>query len=677
MFSRLSSDWIRYSLLSSAFLLVLSLGGQPVWAAGQNLVTRPKIDFSVDENGGAFTVTVFLTSPCSVESCTVTFATRDGSALAGRDYVANSGTLTWQQGDASDRPVTVQVIDNDVVDGDRTFFIDYASPDDTVTPIDGSVDTVTIIDDDTLPDAAPTATITEPAGSVTIDPGQSLTFNGIGDSDNSDANLSFSWNFGPGASPATSDSAGPVTVTFNEPGERTVTFTVTDTDIGLSATASITVLVKEESTSSPAEQLQQFANTPGQSSMANVIGTICPQGIVSSDLQRDCNALIGAAVAEDSATGDALASVTPDQASAPADASLNSIQLQASNIGARLAALRAGAFGFSLAGLSVDVGDTMISGRQMQSLLEAMSGGAAGDDTGGGFSRLGVFVSGRISAGDRDRTANVEGFEYDVAGLTVGADYRFTDTLILGGALGYAKTNTDLDAGRGSLDNKGYSLTLFGTYYQNENFYIDGSLTYGNGNYDQERRVRYTLPDRAEVDQTFFSSFDGDQLGLTLNAGYEIRRDALTLVPTGRLQYIKADIDSYREDRVSNPEVDGSGWGVTVDDQSFKSFTLSLGGQVNYAMSQSWGVLLPYASLEWVHEFENNDDAVTGRFVGDPSGTGFVLPVDESDSDYFNFGVGVSAQFTGGKAGFINYQQVLGYDNLDHYTVNAGLRFEF
>lgn len=674
------------ALLSGGFLLLLS-AIPPAWAAERAFPGSGRnFEFTVRENRGTFSFGIFLVAPCERDLCSLDFRTEDDTARAGRDYQASTGRLTWPRGDDSRRTISIPIIDNDIFDGNRRFSIVYSSSDGSINPIGSSVDTVTILDDETPAAAPPTVTITQPADGTEIEVGDTVTFAASADSVNPQARLGLRWVFGDGATPAASTASVPVAVTFTTSGSRTVTVTARDADNGLSASASVVITVREpdddgdddgDDGNDIVDQVAKFATTPGQDSMAGVIGTICPQGIVTVELQRDCDALIGAALDDDPATGDALAAVTPDQTSTPADASLNSIRVQSSNIGARLAALRAGTNQLlSLDGLSFDLDGTAISGRQMQSLLEAVGGGAGDDEAGSGFSRLGVFVSGRIGAGERDRTDNVEGFEYDITGLTVGVDYRFTDQLILGGALGYSRTDTDIDADRGTLDADSYALTLFGSWYR-DNLFIDGSLSYGRGDYDQERRLRYTLPDRAEVDQTFFSSFDGDQFGLDISAGYEIRRDALTLIPGARLQYIRADVDGYRENRSSSPDLDGSGWAVEIDEQRFKSLNFGLGGQANYAIGQSWGVLLPFVSAEWVHEFEDNDDAVTGRFVGDPSGTGFVIPVDGSDSNYFNVGVGVSAQFTNGTAGFIDYRRILGYDEVDHYTINAGLRFEF
>ena len=63
----------------------------------------------------------------------------------------------------------------------------------------------------------------------------------------------------------------------------------------------------------------------------------------------------------------------------------------------------------------------------------------------------------------------------------------------MGAALGYSNTDTDIDANGGKLDTDGFVGTLFGTFYHSDTIYIDGSISYGDSNYDQERRVSYSL----------------------------------------------------------------------------------------------------------------------------------------------------------------------------------------
>ena len=73
---------------------------------------------------------------------------------------------------------------------------------------------------------APNGTITAPAGNVTIQVGQSVTFGGSGtDADGTIAG--YAWSF-PGGSPASSSAQNPGAVTFAAAGTYTVTLTVTD-----------------------------------------------------------------------------------------------------------------------------------------------------------------------------------------------------------------------------------------------------------------------------------------------------------------------------------------------------------------------------------------------------------------------------------------------------------------
>lgn len=426
------------------------------------------------------------------------------------------------------------------------------------------------------------------------------------------------------------------------------------------------------------EALQDAAQTPPQSAVAGVIGVVCPERIATPDFQRDCNALVGASLRQDPNANTALGQVTPDEATTPVNSSLNSLQLQSRSVGARLVALRRGATGFSLGGLGLNLDGRWVSAKDLAGLYQqgGRSGGAAGADD-NGFSRLGVFASGTINTGEQDTTVNEAGFDFNTWNITAGADYRFNDQFILGGAFGYSNAEADLDANGGELDADSYNLIVYGTYYQSDRFYLDGSLSYGWNDYDQNRNVRYTLNNgNTAVDQNLSATYDGDQFNLTFGGGYDFSSGGWTFGPVAQLQYINANVDGYGE-RASNPNQDGSGWTVQIDGQDYKSFTLSLGGQVSYALSQSWGVLLPQARFEWIHEFEDDSPFVTGHFLGDPSQDSFSFAGDEPDTDYFSLGIGVSAVFAKGRSAYFNYQTVLGYQDLTQNSFNLGLRLEF
>ncbi len=92
----------------------------------------------------AITFTVSL-SAASGQTITVNYATADGSALAGTDYVAQAGTLTFKPGTVS-QTVTILVYGNLNVEPDKTFFVDLSAP--TNATVGSGVGTGTILNDD-------------------------------------------------------------------------------------------------------------------------------------------------------------------------------------------------------------------------------------------------------------------------------------------------------------------------------------------------------------------------------------------------------------------------------------------------------------------------------------------------------------------------------------------------
>jgi len=85
----------------------------------------------------------------------------------------------------------------------------------------------------------PTATITSPAGNVTVNPGGPVPFAGTG-SDSDGTITAYAWTF-PGGSPASSSQANAGNVTYSTPGTYTASFTVSDNG-GLTSTAATRIV---------------------------------------------------------------------------------------------------------------------------------------------------------------------------------------------------------------------------------------------------------------------------------------------------------------------------------------------------------------------------------------------------------------------------------------------------
>src|SRR5262249_16627922 len=91
------------------------------------------------------TFTVTLSNP-SAFTTTVDFVTANGTAVAGTDYNAATGTVTFAPGQTS-QPVSVQVIGNTLFQANRQFTVNLSNPTASAT-LGTSTGTGTINDDD-------------------------------------------------------------------------------------------------------------------------------------------------------------------------------------------------------------------------------------------------------------------------------------------------------------------------------------------------------------------------------------------------------------------------------------------------------------------------------------------------------------------------------------------------
>jgi hypothetical protein len=77
--------------------------------------------------GGTALFTVTLSPPNMAATVTVDYATADGTAMAGSDYTATAGTLTFPPGTTT-QTVSVSVLGDTLVEGAETFFVDLSLP---------------------------------------------------------------------------------------------------------------------------------------------------------------------------------------------------------------------------------------------------------------------------------------------------------------------------------------------------------------------------------------------------------------------------------------------------------------------------------------------------------------------------------------------------------------------
>lgn len=300
--------------------------------------------------------------------------------------------------------------------------------------------------------------------------------------------------------------------------------------------------------------------------------------------------------------------------------------------------------------------------------IAAATGGDAGwvaqNDGGGGLGgKLGAFLNLEYGMGEQDQTPSETGFDSDVIGVLAGVDYRLSDKFTAGVSFGYRRTDADF-TGYGSsseFNADNYTAALYASYYPTDAIFVDLFGSYGFGNFETER---FFFP----FNQTAKGDTDGTQFGLSATAGYQFFRGALTYGPYIQASWTRSEVDGYTET--------GSGLALDISDQDLTSVTSVLGLRLDYAFSTGAGVIVPTARFEWEHEFSNDDRVITAQFASDP-GSFMNLPTQKPDRDYFNLGVGASMTFEGGVTAFVDFETLLGHEDLTNHKITAGARLEF
>lgn len=291
------------------------------------------------------------------------------------------------------------------------------------------------------------------------------------------------------------------------------------------------------------------------------------------------------------------------------------------------------------------------------------------DPSDGTESPWGMFVNGRMSFGDAPRRGTDPSYDFETDGLTAGVDYRLSSEVVVGAALGWVSTGSELADG-GAIDTDGWSLNLYGTWYR-DRWYAEALVGYGKSDYRFKRVI--VLPSAFNGRDTYVTvgSPDSDQLSAELGAGYDFRAgEALGITGFGRLSYVDTAIDAYSE-------TGGGAFDLGFASQDLDSLLGELGVEITYPWSVGWGVLQPLLRISWMHEFQDDPQVIRARFLGDGAQRYFVVRSEQPDRNYLNLAAGISATLPRGWATFVQYDTDLEREELDIYTLSGGFRFQF
>ncbi|MGH8547002.1 MAG: autotransporter outer membrane beta-barrel domain-containing protein [Methylococcales bacterium] len=404
-----------------------------------------------------------------------------------------------------------------------------------------------------------------------------------------------------------------------------------------------------------------------QTNTSNVIFDAC--FFRNSSLQQDfrdrCNALVPAAIPSQKEQG--VREVSPEQLTSAGITATRTTASQLRVIGSaietRLQDLRA-----SLNSPNRYAGFAFY---QNGSAAQPASGGAAGADD-AIVSPFGVWVNTNYQAGDVNSTFQDLGYNFKSGGVTLGADMRLMDNLIVGTAFSYLAGDSYFDLSGGRAQSNSYTGSIYGSYYVVDNVHLDALASYGGTDYDIKRNIQYTItaPTPDVVNTSTSGSPGGGQYSVSFGGGYDYSYESFNLNPFARFDYSSLEVDGYQE-------TGGDGWAARFGRQNVRSLRTTLGAQTSYAVSTSFGVLLPYFRAAWTHEYKDNSRNIGASFVGDPLALSFNIATTDPTRNYATVGGGISGTFAKGITAFVAYDTLLGYHNVSSHKVVIGARLEF
>ncbi len=165
----------------------------------------------------------------------------------------------------------------------------------------------------------------------------------------------------------------------------------------------------------------------------------------------------------------------------------------------------------------------------------------------GWASSLAAWVSGAVQFGSGTPDGLPSQNRFSTSGLTAGIDWRATENLIVGAAVGYGTDRTNIGSNITRSDATSISATIYASYKPFDPWFIDAVIGYGQLNYDNRRWV-------ANDPTTVVGTRKGGYWFGAVTTSYELKYGALRVAP-----YLRADFMSAQARQLLRARI---GWRI-------------------------------------------------------------------------------------------------------------------
>jgi uncharacterized protein YhjY with autotransporter beta-barrel domain len=210
------------------------------------------------------------------------------------------------------------------------------------------------------------------------------------------------------------------------------------------------------------------------------------------------------------------------------------------------------------------------------------------------------WSEGSISVSKIGDRSNSSSSETDGQALAIGFDTKLNDNDLLGFAIQYGKSDTDVGSSGTNVDSENINVSIYRTRPLNDNNFIEGMFGVG---------VIESDLTRISGANTLTGSRNGTQIFGSINYGKTLDKGDFNLTPIARVDLGYTELDAYSETGTD---------ALSYAKQTIESGLASVGLQFSDIVKFNDNKLKPFGSIEYGMDFSNSSDAKM-NYVSDTS----------------------------------------------------------
>lgn len=292
-----------------------------------------------------------------------------------------------------------------------------------------------------------------------------------------------------------------------------------------------------------------------------------------------------------------------------------------------------------------NVVSSRLSNGSLSSSQEGMSSGDTRQDRGA------VWVQMIANKAKFDGNKSARGFDSKNAGVAMGAEKQFSDTIKAG--LGYGYTNGEIDAFMRDIDVDTHTVFAYGEY-KPSNWFLNAITSYSFADYDESKNV---------AGSHYHADYDVETLGLQAMTGYDMNVNGFGLTPSAGLRYNHIMRDAYRDTARQH-----------VGKDSMDVLTAVAGAKVAKELwSENGTRWRPEARLAVTYDLVSDEEEA---FVSLSNGSGYLIEGKRLDRFGIETGLGLTVDLSDALELNAGYEGKFREDYQDHTGLfNAKYKF--